>query len=181
MQENTPKLTDEQTLHTARTILEAHLSLEAQGYCCQSEHLYEALLAVCASGESLEAVCRDLPGTPEAGTVRCYLNEQLTLEELPALESSLNGALTARLPARLRRKRQRIAIDFHDRPYYGKATQEEAKWVRGKAKDGTTRFFRIATAYIIHKGMRLTLALHFVLPGENTVTVLKRLFNEELA
>lgn len=175
MQENTPKLTDEQTLHTARTILEAHLPLEAQGYCCQSEHLYEALLAVCASGESLEAVCRDLPGTPEAGTVRCYLNEQLTLEELPALESSLNGALTARLPARLRRKRQRIAIDFHDRPYYGKATQEEAKWVRGKAKDGTTRFFRIATAYIIHKGMRLTLALHFVLPGENTVTVLKSL------
>ena len=173
MKHNTPKLTDTQTLDTARSILETHLPLEAQGYCCQSEHLYEALLAVCASGETLEAVCRDLPGTPEAGTVRAYLNEQLTLEELPALQQHLNRALTAKHPAPLCRKPQRVAIDFHDRPYYGKATQEEAKWVRGRAKDGTTRFFRIATAYVIRKGMRLTLALHFVLPEDDTVTVLK--------
>lgn len=175
MKNNTPKLTDTQTLDTARSILEEHLPLQAQGYSCHSEHLYEALLAVCASGESLEAVCRDLPGTPEAGTVRSYLNEQLTLEELPALQQHLNRALTAKRPARLSRKAQRVAIDFHDRPYYGKAPKEKAQWVRGKAKDGTTRFFRIATVYLIRNGMRMTLALHFVLPDDDTVTVLKSL------
>src|ERR1700750_1276782 len=36
--------------------------------------------------------------------------------------------------------------------------------VRGKAKDGTTRFYRVATAYLILNGVRVTLALHFVLP-----------------
>ena len=60
MKHNTPKLTDTQTLDTARSILETHLPLEAQGYCCQSEHLYEALLAVCASGETLES---GMPGS----------------------------------------------------------------------------------------------------------------------
>lgn len=175
--QTTPKLTDTQTLHTARCLLEKHLPLQAHGYTCQSTHLYEALLAVCASGETLEAVCQDLPGAPEAGTVRPYLNEQLTLEALPELERRLNEALCAELPRRLRRKPQQIALDFHDRPYYGKAAQEEAPWVRGRAKDGTTRFFRVATAYVIDKGMRLTLSLRFVLPEDSTVAVLKTLLD----
>ena len=156
---DTPTLTDTQTLLKARSILQEHLSLEATGYQCQSQHLYDVLLATCASGETLEAVCRDLVEAPEADTVRWYFNEQLTLEALPQLEQQLKRALSAEIPPRLLRKAQRIAIDFHDRPYYGKAAQETAKWVGGRAKDGTTRFFRIATAYVIHRGLRLTAAL----------------------
>jgi hypothetical protein len=48
-------------------------------------------------------------------------------------------------------------------------------WVRGQAKDGTTRFYRVATAYLVLRGLRLTLALRFVLPGEDTVSVLDAL------
>ena len=172
---HTPTLTDTQTLRKARSILQQYLPLQATGYQCQSQHLYDVLLATCASGESLEAVCRDLVEIPEADTVRSYFNEQLSLEALPVLQQQLNEALSAEIPPQLRRKPQRIAIDFHDRPYYGKAAQERAKWVRGRAKAGTTRFFRIATAYVIHRGLRLTLALHFVLPDDDTVTVLKAL------
>jgi putative transposase len=47
--------------------------------------------------------------------------------------------------------------------------------VRGKAKDGTTRFYRGATAYLILKGLRVTLAVHFVLPEDDTVHVVDRL------
>ncbi len=175
MTHNTPKLTDEQTLQEARTIIEAHLPLQANGYKCTTEMLYDALLMVSATGESLEAVCADLDGVPNAATLRQYLNAQLTIKELALLEQRLNQALAARLPERLRRKGQDIAIDFHDRPYYGKAPQEEALYVRGKAKDGTTRFFRIATAYVTRNGMRLTLALTFVRSEDETATVLKTL------
>lgn len=35
-------------------------------------------------------------------------------------------------------------------------------WVRA-AKDGTTRFYRVATAYVIWRDMRVTLAIRFVL------------------
>lgn len=172
MSHNTPTLCDTQTLNTARSILQQHVPLEANGYSCQSQHLYDALLAASASGDTLEAICQDLPGMPKAGTLRSYLNEQLTIEALPELERCLNQALTQDLPARLRRKPQRIALDFHDRPYYGKASQEKAHWVRARAKDGTTRFFRIATAYVIDRGLRLTLAVRFVLPEHTTVDVL---------
>ena len=41
--------------------------------------------------------------------------------------------------------------------------------MRGKAKDGTTRFYRVAKAYLVLNGLRVTLALHFVLPDDDTV------------
>lgn len=172
---NTPRLSDTQTLQTARSIVQPHLPLKAGGYTCQSQHLYDALLAACASGETLEAVCRELPGAPTAGTLRRYFNEQLTLEALPGLEHGLNQALAQHLPARLRRKAQPVALDFHDQPYYGKAAQVQAQWVRARATRGTTRFLRIATAYVIHRGLRLTLAVRFVLPGHETVEVVEAL------
>lgn len=65
-----------------------------------------------------------------------------------------------------------MAIDLHDRPYYGKLPQKEGLWVRGQAKDGTTRFYRVATAYVMVKNLRVTLAVRFVLPGDDTVTLL---------
>ncbi|HSR49176.1 MAG TPA: hypothetical protein VLV83_00020 [Acidobacteriota bacterium] len=176
---HTPTLSDTQTLKQARTILEEHLPLEARGYCCQREHLYDVLIGVSARQESIEALCQSMPSMPSADTVRHHLNGQLTLERLPELEHSLNQALGAELPRRLRRNARksglRIAIDFHDQPYYGKAPQEEALYVRAKAKAGTTRFLRVATAYVIHRGLRLTLALRFVRPQDSTVGVVEHL------
>jgi putative transposase len=64
-----------------------------------------------------------------------------------------------------------VACDYHDRPYYGKGAQEQELWVRGRAKDGTTRFYRVATAYVVCQGLRVTLAVHFVLPDDDTVDV----------
>jgi putative transposase len=90
---------------------------------------------------------------------------------LPALEAQLNAALAAEVPRHVRRQSQEVAIDYHDRPYYGKGEQAQELWVRGKAKDGTTRFYRVATAYLILSGLRVTLAVHFVLPDDDPVGV----------
>jgi hypothetical protein len=79
--------------------------------------------------------------------------------------------LAAEVPRHVRRQQQEVAIDYHDRPYYGKGEQAQELWVRGKAQDGTTRFSRVATAYLLLNGVRVTLALHFVLPEDNTVSV----------
>lgn len=46
--------------------------------------------------------------------------------------------------------------------------------MRGKAKDGTTRFYRVATASLVLNGLRVPLALRFVLPDDDTVSVLDR-------
>src|SRR5262249_20207255 len=114
-------------------------------------------------------------GTPDPHTIRGYLNDQLRVEELPELEQQLNAALAAEVPRRVRRQAQEVAIDYHDRPYYGKGEQAQELWVRGKAKDRTTRFYRVATAYLVLNGLRVTLALRFVLPEDDTVSVLDHL------
>jgi putative transposase len=124
---------------------------------------------------TVESACAELNSGPGAETVRQYLNEQLTAERLPELEASLNEALASQVPARLRRKGQDIAMDLHDRPYYGKTSQEEGLWVGGKAKAGTTHFHRVATAYVFHNGLRVTLALRFYLPTDSVVGVVEML------
>jgi hypothetical protein len=172
MSYSTPELTAPEVLRHAQDLLEEHLPLNADGYKCTTDDLFKVLLGVAATKSTLEAVCDDLAGTPDPHTIRGYFNEQLCVEELPELERRLNAALVAEVPRRVQRQAQEVAIDYHDRPYYGKGEQAQELWVRGKAKDGTTRFYRVATAYLVLNGLRVTLALRFVLPEDETMSVL---------
>jgi putative transposase len=175
MTQDTPDLTAPEVMQHALSTLQEHLPLHAEGYVCTTNDLVKVLLGVAVNRSTLEAVCADLVGTPDPQTLRGYLNAQLRVEELPELERRLNAALAAEVPPRVRRRAQEVAIDYHDRPYYGKVPQEQGLWVRGHAKDGTTRFYRIATAYLRLKGLRLTVALRFVLPTDTTVSVVEKL------
>ncbi len=175
---NNPTLTDKTVLEESRSVLEHHLDLHAEGYKCATEDLLNVLLGVAADQGTIESVCADLVTTPNPETIRQYLNEQLCVEELPQLEAALNQALVAKLPPRLWGREQDVAMDFHDRPYYGKSIQEEGLWVRGQAKDGTTRFYRVATAYILVKNLRFTLGIRFVLPGISKVDVVRQLLQQ---
>jgi putative transposase len=177
MPHDTPKLSQQQALAFARDLLREHLALHADGYKCTTEGLLDVLLTMAASRDTIEATCCDLARSPSAEAYRCYLREQLQGEDLDAIEDQLNRALQAALPPdvlqRLSDVAHDIACDLHDQPYYGKAEQDEGLWVRGKAKAGTTRFYRLASAYVILQGRRFTLAVRFVRPGDTTLKVLK--------
>jgi len=175
---DTLRLTDQKVLNQAQSLLKEHLPLKAEGAVCTTDDLLKVLLAVATNTGTLESVCTDLVGSPEAETIRAYFNEQLQVEDLPDLERRLNAALTANIPPRVKSRAREVAIDLHDRPYYGKTTQAEGLWVRAKAKDGTTRFYRVATAYVMVKYLRVTLALRFVLPDDDTVTLLDGLLKQ---
>jgi len=175
---DTLTLTDEATLAYAHERLKQNLDLKADGYICTTDDLLHVLLAMSVNKSTLEAVCSDLVGTPDPTTIRGYLNEQLQVEQLAQLEQAFNKALREDIPARVWRQAQDVAIDLHDRPYYGKLTQEDGFWVRGQAKDGTTRFYRIATVYLIVHDLRFTLGLRFVRPEDDTVTVLTSLLKQ---
>jgi hypothetical protein len=178
MPNDTPDLMAPEVMQHALSTLQEHLPLHAQGYVCTTDDLLKVLLGVAVNRSTIETVCADLVGTPDAQTIRGYLNAQLRVEELPELERCLNAALAAELPPRVRRHAQEVAIDYHDRPYYGKAPQGMGLWVRSHAKDGTTRFYRIATAYLRLQGLRLTVAIRFVLPTDTTVSVVERLLTQ---
>jgi len=66
----------------------------------------------------------------------------------------------------------------HNRPYYGKVSQEEGLWVRGNSKDGTTHFYRVATAYVMPRGLRSTLR-RFV--ESHRTELMERFIREDVA
>jgi len=155
--------------------LQSHLSLDIDGYRCSSEMTLSALVKAALDNTSLNAICDDLDGMVDANTIREHLNSVLDVSELARQEFEMNAALAAGLPHEVARAGIEVAIDFHDEPFYGKTDEARTYSCRGRAKKGTTRFMRIASASVIWRGLRLTLALTYVLPEYSTLQVLQRL------
>ncbi len=181
-------LTDRCTLEFTLDTLSQHFDLHAAGYRCQTRDLWFVLLTAAARGSTIEATCNDLEDAPASNTVRNYLNDQLSAEQVRPLEAVFNRALAAQLPRwfghQLRSKQGlHLALDLHDVPYYGKADQpdqpdqvQEGHWVcRGEAQVGTTRFYRCATAYVLQRDQRWTLAVTFVHPQDSMLAIVQRL------
>jgi hypothetical protein len=154
-------------------ILKEHLQIKANGYICNTEMILNVLIKASAESSSVEAVCADLKETADSNTIREYLNEALPIKKLREQERQVNKALASCTPKDLVRTDIEIAIDFHDEPFYGKQEDTRKVTCAGQAKKGTTHFVRIATAYIIWRQVRLTLAVRYVLPGEETLEILK--------
>lgn len=162
-----PALTSTRILDDSMTILQAHIPLQASGYRCQTADLWRVLLAATAQHRSIEAACADLDGAPHPNTIRGYLTQQWQPDQLRMLEQQCNAALHAALPDWLTSQPQEIAIDTHDMPFYGQVHDTAAEqWVcGGKAKASTTWHYRCATATVLTRNARLTIALMFVQPG----------------
>jgi len=127
-----PKLNDEKALFQAKKTLEIFLPLEADGYCVTTDTLYDILIGIAANRGTTESVCAELAGAPDPETIRCYFREQFRVEQLQDLQRSINDGLAAHWPKKLRLGGPvEVAIDFHDRPYYGKQDQKKALWMRG--------------------------------------------------
>lgn len=169
-----PVLTDETTLAAVQEVLQAQVSIEMTGD-FQPESLFEVLLHAASHASSIEQSCKTLADAPTGNAVRYHLDK---LDEVAGLEAQLNAALAARLPGRLSGTSQRMAIDLNLIPYYGTPSEAELPYIiRSQAKEGTCSFYTYATAYVIARGKRLTLALHAVRRDETMVAVLTYLFD----
>jgi hypothetical protein len=153
--------------------MKEYIPIEAQGYCCSSEMIFDVLFKASAESSSVEATCADLEGVADSNTIREYLNQAIRMTRFREHEQQINAALGSCIPQAMPRVEIEIAIDFHDEPFYGKGAEMRSVTVRSLAKKGTTHFVRIATAYVIWRQVRLTLALRFVLPGETALETLE--------
>ena len=173
----TDKLTDQRTLEITQAVLEQHFDLSAEGYLCHTSDLWQVLLTAAARQTYIETVCHDLDTVPDSNTIRGYLKEQLTPARIGDLQRACNRALASQLPTWLGDHPKEIALDLHDEPYYGKDDLGDPDcWVcRGEARQGTTRFYRCATAYVLHKDVRFTLAVEFVHPEDDLPQIVRRL------
>ena len=173
----TLKLTDEDTRQEALERLTTYFPLQVSGYECTAETVFDVLVKAAVTGQTIEAVCNELDDMVDGETIRGYLNEQVSLDDMQSLERQVNQALVAGLPRRIWKSKLEIAIDLHDEPFYGHSPGLLALTCRGKAQKGTTRFFRVATAYLIFKDMRLTLGLLFVRPEDELAEIVGRIYD----
>lgn len=169
------RLKAEDIHHQAIKTLKEHLSLNVAGYVCHSTMIWDILLKASAEQVSIEAACADLEQVADSNTVREHLNDALRVADLRLQEAEMNRALAASIPVSMRRAGVELAIDYHDEPFYGKSPGVKGVTCRGQAKKGTTHFIRIASAYVIWRQVRLTLAVVYVLPDDDTLTILQRL------
>ena len=150
-------ITKDQVHDYANDWLSTALKLEYRGRKCTAEILLQILLIAAARTVSIFAACRDLADAPSDQTIRNAL--QASLPDIAGLQRRLNLSLCTNLPKALFRKPRRIAIDLTLIPYHGEPHQNEQEIYRSTPKSGTTHFHAYATAAVVHKGHRYTLAL----------------------
>lgn len=158
------------------SVLKEYLPIEANGYSCHTDMIIDILIKASAEGSSVEAVCADLENTADSNTIREYLNQSLVVKELRQQEERANAGLAECIPNTVARGAIELVMDFHDEPFYGKQEDTRKLTCSGQAKKGTTHFVRIATAYVIWRQVRLTLAVRYVLPEEDSLETLKFLW-----
>jgi len=174
--QETFELTSPEVLElTIETLMEyLNLIVESDEY--TQEDVWRILVSASAQASTVEDTTRKLKDAPCANTVRAHLKEGLlTRMELQALEEEINELLVAHLPPRIIGYRHRIAVDLVFLPYYGEPAQDPKEIRRSKAKKGTTRFHCYATAYVIKRNKRVTLAFTYVQADDTLLEVLKRL------
>jgi hypothetical protein len=152
-------LTPRQVRATATSVLATALHLTPGPAGLTAERLAELLAAAAAWTCSLIAAARRLIGFPSRESIRKALARSLPADHR-ALEQRINDGLHARLPARFGQRRRRgfcLAIDLHQRPYYG--NRDTPGILNGAAHLGTKQFWTYATVAIVESGRRWTVAL----------------------
>jgi len=171
-------LSADEVLQFAQESLLKHVHLYIHGTKCTLEDVYELVLKAAAGQSSVNDVCDDTPGAPTGTAVLNQLHQALPrdVKQLWRLEAKLNRALVAHLTRKHLRVRCDIANDLVLVPYHGQPQQDPEEVRRSQAREGTTHFHCYATAYMVYKDQRITLALTFVRKSDTMPDILRRLF-----
>src|SRR4051795_8349450 len=156
--------------------LQTHLKFRDYKRKTSATVLWSLLLAAAARITSLSDACQRLNDSPSDETARKALLAMLP--DYATLQRRLNAALAGHLPKALRTRLQRLAIDLTLIPYHGQPFRDLEEVYRGQAKDGTSHFHAYATAYVVRKGQRYTVALTGVAKGEPLKDVVQRLLRQ---
>jgi hypothetical protein len=141
------------------------------------DQILDLLLLMAASTASLFAtVRRFFPFSHQTGSLAVKAN----LPERSNIDRLTRGLVTALydVAAFSRKDRRRgwmVAIDTHLVPYYGTPTPDI---VGGPKKQGTKQFFCYATAVLLHKRRRYTIALEPVFPKTKPHEIVRVLLDQ---
>src|SRR4051794_5500482 len=156
MRPNHHTLDRRQVHRAAADHLQAHLEFRDYKRKTSAPVLWSLLLAAAARITSLSDACGRLHDAPSDETARKAL--LATLPDYAELRRRLNAALAGHLPKGLRRHHQRLPIALTLTPSPGHPFRAPDEISRARAKDGPSHFHAYATAYVVRKGQRYTVA-----------------------
>lgn len=141
------------------------------------DNLLDLLLLMAASRASLFAAARrffSFSHQTASLAIKANLPDKKDLDRLTrGLVDSLYDV--AQFGRRDRQRPWMVAIDIHNVPYYGKPTPDV---VGGPKKQGTKWFFSYATAVLLHKHRRYTIALMSLSPKSKPHEVVRGLLDQ---
>ena len=175
MRKSTNSLTPDQVYRYAVACCQPHLKLRDIRNVTASM-LLTILFAAAARISSISDTCKRLRRVPDEEVVAAALYE--TLPGYSTLKRQVNAALAGHLPKPLRKRPQIVAFDLTLLPYYGADAKDNDQIYRSKAKRGTCSFYAYASAYIVHKGQRYTVALMAVTRKQTMEDVTKELLRQ---
>src|SRR5436190_21390658 len=169
----TPRVVHQQ----ARQALRGSFDWQAFHQSVSIDQLLDVLLLMAASTASLFAtVRRFFSFSHQTATLAVKANlpdrqhvERLTCGLVTALFQIADFSRTDL------RRLWMLAIDIHNVPYYGQRTPDV---VGGQKKQGTKWFFSYATAVLLHKRRRYTIALEMVLPKTKPHEIVRLLLDQ---
>jgi hypothetical protein len=134
--------------------------------------LVQLLVRAGAERRSLEAIAllaQDLPCSQTIRNALAKLLPKTTVEFEPVIVEALNR----RLPKALKRRPRTMAIDMHNKPFYGH--KKTPGTYRGQPKASTKTFFAYATLLVIRKGQTYTVGLVSIVNGEELTSIIDKL------
>jgi Transposase DDE domain len=176
MRPNHHTLDRNQVHRAAAEHLQAHLHFRDYKRKTSARVLWSLLLASAARITSLSDACARLLRGPSDETARKAL--LATLPDYATLQRQLNAALAGHLPEALRKRPQVLAIDLTLIPCHGQPFGDPAEVYRPQAKDGTSHSHAYATAHVVRKGQRYTVALAGVAKGQPLDGVIRGLLRQ---
>jgi hypothetical protein len=171
-------LTRDAVQNHCQQLLHRQLRLPDHGPRVTASRIYAVVLYVAATASTIAQACRDLLHAPSDQAV--YDALEATLPQRAELQRRLNRALAATLPKAVRygRRRYPVAIDLTLLPYYGRPDRHDDQVYKGQEKASTHHHYAYATAYLVRKGRRFTLALRTVRHDEPWDDIVRALLRQ---
>lgn len=157
-------------------MMQEHITFTTGSTTCTPEMVLDILGLAAVDQASVHSTCNMMADGPTSAAVLYQLRQGwLDGESLANLETQLNTLLASRLPPRIRGRHHAVAIDLTLIPYHGQPWEQPEEIRRSAAKSGTTHFHVYASAYLVRKHKRVTLAVAYYQAHETLLGLLQRL------
>lgn len=171
------RLSYEQVRSAFLETMQGQVKLTTESTKCDSEMLWDVLGLASVRQSTVHSTCQSLEDAPTSAGLLYQLRQGwLAAQTLPQVEQELNELLATQLPPGIIGKRHEMAFDLTEIPYHGQAQERPEEVRRGKAKSGTTHFHAYASAYVLQRHKRVTVAVAYWQAGESVREVFDRLY-----